>query len=176
MNSYGIATDVVSKDVSVAERYARVYCSSTIGIVGKKLINAMRQETSRNIILYLAVHLNASQAELSRELDVSPTAISRHLKRLVELDLIEPATIGKGVVYTAHKNPTIIQRNILGREVIYRLTRIKNTDMHMDALLCRFLNHYKKSLVDDTVKSILEYLSLVNPKSKLPKKTKHILN
>jgi hypothetical protein len=38
------------------------------------------------------------------------------------------------------------------------------------------LTHYKAGLVDDNIKSVLEYCSMVNPKMKLPKKVKYDKN
>ena len=162
--------------ITSGKKYVRVYAAKNIGCLDKKMMNIMRQETPRNIILYIAISLTASQEELSRELGVSSTAIGRHLRRLAKLDIIEPAPVENGVTYSLHDDKITIERSPNGREIIYRLARQTNKDKHLDALVQKLLTQYKAGLVDDTVKSILEYCSLVNPKMKLPKKVKYNKN
>jgi len=155
--------------IDAGQKYSRIYAAKDIGNMKKKLINALRQETSRNIVLYIALALNASRAELSEELDLSPTAVSKHLKKLVKLGIIEPAPVENGTICTAHENKTIIERTPNGREIIYRLTRPKSINKHMGKLLNELFTSYETGLVDDTVKFVLEYIDLTNPTRKLPK-------
>ena len=109
--------------INKEKRYDRVYANEEIGNMAKKLINAIRQETSCKIVLFLSVSLIASQKDLSTELEISSTTIGKHLKRLVKMGIIEPAPIENGTTCTAHLDKTIIERSPEGREVLYRLTR-----------------------------------------------------
>jgi predicted transcriptional regulator len=165
--------------IDSGQKYSRIYAAEGVGNMKKRLIKALRQKTSRNIILYIALALNASRAELSKELELSPTAVSKHLKKLVKQGIIEPAPVENGTICTAHENKTIIERTPNGREIIYRLTRSPNTNKHMGKLLDELFTSYETGLVDDTVKLALEYIAIVNPERKLrkiKKKKEYYLN
>jgi len=155
------------------KRYERVYAKNNIGQMEKKLLYALRQKTSRDILLYIGLSYAASQSELSRELELSPTTIGKHLRRLVEWDLIEPTQVSNGMFTTSHKKKVLVEHSSYGREVIYKLTRSENPDVHLGALLEGMLNRYKKGLSDDFVKLAFEYINLVNPERKIPKKVKN---
>ena len=157
-------------EINTRSRFGRIYATKNIGVMSKNLITALRQKTSRNIILYLYLQLNASQIELSKELDLSITTIAKHTKRLEKLGIIEPIPIENGKLHTAHKNKIIINRSPYGREVIYRLTRPSNTNIHTSTLLFNLLSRYKAGLVDETIEFALEYLDIVNPDRVLPKR------
>jgi DNA-binding transcriptional ArsR family regulator len=159
--------------INSEERYDRVYAAKNIGTMDKKLLNAMRQETPRNIILNIGLSYVSSQAEISRDLELSPTVISRHLKRLIDQGIVEIAPVENGATCTAHKQKMIIERSTKGREILYRLTRPASADMHTDVLVTRLLLRYKTGLPDDTIKSVLEFINNVDPKAKMPKKIKH---
>ena len=103
-------------------RYRRYYAAKIFGIAEKKFINVLRQDTPRNILLYIGWAVGASQIELSKELELSPKTIEKHLKKLVENGVIEPAPVENGVIYSSHKNRSIIDRTPVGREKIYRST------------------------------------------------------
>lgn len=159
--------------IECEQKYSRIYDKKDIGNMKKKLINVLRQETSRNILLCIALRLNASRTELSKELELSTTAVSKHLKKLVKLGIIEPAPVENGTICTAHENKTIIERTPNGREIIYRLTRPAKTNKHTGKLLDELFTSYKAGLVDDTVKLVLEYVDLISPDRKRPKVKKN---
>jgi len=96
-------------EINPEKRYKRVYATKNIGIMSKKLIVAIRQKTALDILLYISLSFSASQAELSNELELSPTTIAKHLKRLVKLGIIEPTPVKEGVFCTSHKNKVIIE-------------------------------------------------------------------
>ena len=158
------------------QRFARFYATKEVGTIQKNLINALRQETTRNIIVYISLNLNASRTELSKELDSSPASISKYLKRLVKLGIIEPAPVEDGMICTSHENRVIIERSPKGREIIYRLTRPSKTNRHIGKLLDELLKNYKTGLDYDTIKAVLEYIDTMHPDRKLPKKVKHKKN
>jgi len=108
-----------------------------------------------------------------RDLELSPTVISRHLKRLIDQGIVEIAPVENGSTCTAHKQKMVIERSTKGREILYRLTRPTSADMHTDVLVTKLLLRYKTGLPDDAVKSVLELINNVNLKTKMPKKIKH---
>ena len=143
--------------VKSEDRCTRFYVTKNFGDLEKKLIHSLRQETPRNIILYIGWRVSASQAELSRELELAPKTIEKHLKKLLKLGIIEPAPVENGVMYAAHKNKCIIERIPVSREIVYRLARTSNLNVTIGALVDDLFTQYGKGLVnDDNTKLILD--------------------
>jgi len=102
-------------------KFTPYYVSNNIGNGQKKMLRLLRQEPSRNIILYLLFTACASQIELSRSLEKHPTTIKLHLKKLIDMDIIEPAPVANGEVSVEQGDLKIIERTPVGNEIIYRL-------------------------------------------------------
>jgi DNA-binding transcriptional ArsR family regulator len=101
--------------------YIRFYVQNTIGEKEKTIINLLRKEVPRNIILYLLANTYSSQKELSKELEKDPKTINFHLKKLIKMEVVETATIGKGIIFTSYKKTKYVKHTPDHREVIYRL-------------------------------------------------------
>ena len=137
--------ELISEDSS--KRYLRYYVSNKVGIDNKTVLNFLRYETTRNMIILFLHNIVASRSELSNSLNKHPTTIAFHLKRLQDEDIIELAPMGKGFVY--RKGETrIIERTITGREILFRL---KNPKIVYDTLI-----KHKQSLLDKNSKLIIE--------------------
>jgi len=121
--------------INSEEGYERVYVKKDIGNMDKKLIHAMRQETPCKIVLYVALVLSASQKELSEELELSSTTVGKHIKRLVKMEIIEPAPFENGTICTSHVDKTIIECTPKGREVFYRIA-MKKIQIYILVLFC----------------------------------------
>ena len=146
-------------------RYTRYYVAKNIGNEEKKILHLLRQNTPRNIILYLITYVGASQIELSKALGKNPKTIEFHLKRFRDLDIIEPAPVSNGLVYTAFKKYCIIERTPVGKEIIYRL---KNPILIYNLFYKR--NYNKKLYDNEAVRDILEFLELLSPGQRHPPK------
>jgi DNA-binding transcriptional ArsR family regulator len=86
---------ILSKDQNGYQRY---YLKDKIGSKYKEIINVLRQDTTRKIILCLLDNTSCTRKELSKELNKSPQTISFHLKKLLELNIIrEPKICEEGV-------------------------------------------------------------------------------
>ena len=87
-------------------KYTLYYVSNNIGNNQKKMLHLLRQETTRNIVLYFLVRSCASRIELSRSLGKHPTTLDMPLKKLLEMDIIESAPVldGKVQVLLDHIN------------------------------------------------------------------------
>ena len=163
--------------VSSEDRCTRFYDVNNIGMVERKVIHVLRRETSRNIILYLGWAHCASQVELSRELDLSPKTIERHLKRLIDIGIVEPTPVENGIAHTAHIKAKIVERDQVGREIVYRLAKVPNKDMYMGGLVGELFSNYQKGLVDDEdTKLILELFRNARAIYKTRKRFKKIRN
>jgi len=164
LEKYGLITSIYEEANS---RFFAKYC---FGNLEKKLIHILRKETPRNIILYIGWTTCASQAELGRELEKSHKTIGKHLKKLLELGVIEPAPIENGAIRTV-KNKTIIDRKPVGREVIYRLAGTSNPDISVGDLISNLFTLYGKGLTNESnTRLILDAIHQSIPKKGLPKK------
>ena len=72
------------------------------------------------ILLFMYSNRICSQIELSKELEKSPTTIELYLKKLVDLDIIEPVEIENGLIYRPQKPYYIRGRKPIKSELIYR--------------------------------------------------------
>ena len=148
------------------DRYTRYYVKFAIGSKEKKIIHFLRQDTPRNIILYLITILGASQIELSKQLEKHPTTIEFHIKKLLNAEIIVPCEVGNGGVYTTFENNCIIQRSPVGKEIIYT---IKDPGLIYKLF---YKKNYAKILFDKNVVDILNLIVFISPK-KFPKKVEN---
>lgn len=98
----------------------QIYTAGKMSTQDKQILGLLRQETSCKIILYLLLGVTCSQMDLSKELEMHPTTIEFHLKKLLYMDIIEPAPIKNGVVQRL-KRGYFMDRKPITSEIIYRL-------------------------------------------------------
>ena len=123
-----------------AGKYIWYYVRNNIGNDKKKVFSLLRHEVPRNIILYLLSVSCGSQIELSKSLEKHPTTIEFHLKKLLDMGIIEPAPVDNKNVYVKFEKLWIIERAPVGKEIIYRL---KNPLLIYDSVIL-----YKKGSLD----------------------------
>ena len=135
--------------------YTRFYVTNSVGNGEKKIIHIFRRKTARRILLFLLYKMVSSISEMSRELEKDPKTIEYHLKKLRELDIIEPAEVGDEVVYTVHHN--VVERSPIRNEIIYRL---KDPDIVWDLLV---VFKKKKLFEDDFADIIYDLINYLAP-------------
>ena len=164
--------------VNSEDRFTRFYAVNHIGNLERKIINMLREKTSRNIILYIGWAYCASQVELSDELDISPNTIQVHLKRLIDAGIVEPTNVKDGVAHTVHIKPKIIECGPpVGREKFYRLTKVPNGNTYVGFLIGELFSSYKKGLVtDEETMLILDLFKFMVPLNKTKKRIKKVKN
>ena len=97
----------------------------------KELLHILRQDVPCKIILYLFCNLICSQVELSKELNKRPATIKFHLRKLIDMDIIAPVKIEKGLICRRPNSSLISGRNPVKSEVIYG---IKSNDICLNIL------------------------------------------
>jgi DNA-binding transcriptional ArsR family regulator len=142
-------------------RYIRYFVSKDIDNKEKTIINIIRQETTRNILLYIVLMIVTTQSEIAKELELHPTTVEFHLKKLRKNDLIEPAQIKNGIVYTNYDNHAFLKRTPITNEIIY------TTKIPVYKFLIKYYN--KKYYKDYFSKAILDFTESLYPKG-YPKK------
>jgi predicted transcriptional regulator len=132
-----------------SKRFIRYYVTTKYDTDDNaKIINYLRQKTTREIILLLLLTCGSTQSDLSKCLQKSSPTIGFYLKRLEENDIIKKAPISEGIVKTT---TGAIERSPKGREIIYR---VKETEP-----LYKLFFRYKESLLDSEEELVLEEVS-----------------
>ena len=90
------------------DRYTRYYVTKKIGEIDKKILNLLRQEVPRNIVLFVFRYPGSSRYEISTHLKKHPTTISFHLKKLIDVDIIERIQIGNEIKYMINHKRDIV--------------------------------------------------------------------
>ena len=129
--------------------------------IDKKLLNLLRNKTVRLIVLLFYWEVAISRMEISKLLNIHPTTVGFHLKKLLDLDIIEPAKIcDDGVICTWGST---IERKPVGREKIYRF---KNVELMWDLLVAN-----KESFLDDFTNFMLGAI-ICHGRKEMPKRYK----
>lgn len=127
-------------NVKTERNYKRYYITNKIGVKEKKILNFLRTETPRGIILLLLAYVTCSQTELSENLEKDPSTIYFHLKKLENMDIVERVSIEKNRIEKEDLS-LVIRRKKISNESIYML---KNPDFIYDLLIL-----YKDNLFDN---------------------------
>ena len=128
--------------IKTIDSYSRAY-TKEVCTLDKELLNTIRKKTPRNILLAICFSAASSQKELSNDLELHPTTIEYHLKKLIELDIIEPAIVKDGVVYTNLKDCLNVDKRPDKNEVFYILKK--------PGIVLKMFYNYKKSLSKDKI-------------------------
>ena len=139
------------------DRHTRYCISNNVGNTEKKLLKVLRQDTPRNVLLYIFLCASASQIEIAKELEKHPTTIEYHLKKLEEMDIIEPAPVKKGIINAGINNLIIIKRKPHKNEIFYKIKDPANLKVY--AILLKYYN--KKTINDSTSESVINYIEYV---------------
>lgn len=86
----------------------------------KELLNLIREETPRRILIYLLFSYVCSQIELSKELEMHSSTVAFHLKKLQNKGIILQVPARNGLIYM--KSGTVIIRKPLKNEIFYQGT------------------------------------------------------
>ena len=122
-------------------RYKRYFVKFKIGKKEKEIFNLLREEIPRYIIFQMFINTVCSQIELSKELNRNPAAIAFHLKKLLDLGLIEVAPVEDGKIFL--HDSYILVRSRVGNELIYRFVRRDTFTIIYNILIA-----YKESIPD----------------------------
>lgn len=126
----------------VDRKNKRLYVCDQVSIKDQELLGLLRQKVPFKIIMYLLFPGYCSKAELAKELEVYPSIIDFHIKKLLDMGVIIPAEVKDGKFISYHKHKPIIFTKPVGREKFYRW---KNSEMVVD--IYRLLITYKESMI-----------------------------
>ncbi|OLC25429.1 MAG: hypothetical protein AUH71_01030 [Thaumarchaeota archaeon 13_1_40CM_4_48_7] len=79
--------------------YRRYYAACIVGEKEEIIHAFLRQETARDILIYLIEYQYATQSDLARFKQFSSPTIRYHMSRLIEGGIVDSAKDGKNIVY-----------------------------------------------------------------------------
>ena len=112
-------------------KYLRYYACKEMPIEEKGILELARRKTDRHILLLLLQNETNTNEQLSKTLNLSPSTISWHMKKLVETNFLSVKTDGRRVFYSVY-NPELVSRIL-----------IKYKESYMDKLIDRFVDMWE---------------------------------
>ena len=147
--------------------YKRVYAKDKVSIFDKKYLNLIQQKTPRMILMVFCMRGACTQKHLSDMLCKHPTTISYHLKKLIDIGIVEEAKYKDGIIFLNRSDKRNLERRVSKNEIYYTL-------VDYDTMKNIFIT-YKKSLFRDKIfKFAFEYIEEVSSNYKNKMKTKNI--
>lgn len=107
------------------DRYKRFYPSKS-GIKNKAILSLLRQDIPRKIIILLLEGETARHGDLLGHLEISPSTLSFHLKKMVKAKVVHQEKKGRTRSYSVIDRETVIE------------TLITYQDSFLDELVDRF--------------------------------------
>lgn len=96
--------DILEKSGRVKSRkinlYRRYYTAAILGEKEEIILGFLRQETTRDILIYLIEHPYSTQRELADYKHFSSPTISWHMSRLIEAGIVQSTKQGKKILYS----------------------------------------------------------------------------
>lgn len=89
--------------------YTRYYIEGEIGTADKKILSILRQKVPLNIILYLLKGDNSQHKDILKNVNVSPSTLSYHLKKLVNNEIVNVNSQGEDRGYSINDKEQIIK-------------------------------------------------------------------
>lgn len=129
--------------VKKSHGYKRYYIKNKVGKEHKKLWPIFRQQTTREILLFLLIYMASSRIKLSKELEKNPKVIEYHLKKLLENDIIEVAKLENGIVHLNNDNPRYKEFKAAPNEIVYILKNQQKIE--------NFIVTFEKSFLKDSL-------------------------
>lgn len=111
--------------------YLRYYAYIQISDEERRVLELVRKESIRHILLYLLENDNCNHEHLVKNLDIAPSTISWHLKKLIDASIVNKEVEGRRSFYSVN-NPDLIMKVL-----------IKYKESFMDILVDRFIEMWE---------------------------------
>ena len=99
--------------------YTRYYVEGAIGISDKKILSLLRQEIPLHVILFLLKKDNSQHKDILKNVDVSPSTLSYHLKKMTD----------NGIIYFNEKDANHGYTILNKEEIVKLLVNYKPYDL-----------------------------------------------
>jgi predicted transcriptional regulator len=89
--------------------YTRYYVKGILGHQERQRLSLLRQKTPLKIVLYLLKNPNSKHKELYKFIDIAPSTLSYHIKKLIKKDVLSSKVINNEVYFFVKDDKEIIQ-------------------------------------------------------------------
>jgi predicted transcriptional regulator len=89
--------------------YVRYYIKGEVGTEDKKILAVLRQKIPLRILLLLLKHDKSQHKDILKNLDIAPSTLSYHLKKLVKHEIIAVHTYGEERGYSIGDKEKIVR-------------------------------------------------------------------
>jgi len=127
------------------------YPTDKLGSQEKKILMLLRKKIPCRIYLHLLTDIIVSASEISRDLEITPSTVIYHLKKMVEMGFLEEAPYKNGKLYPFPGENYHYDRKPVTSEKFYRRT---NQDLLVETY--RIMIKYKDTLPDKELIEIYE--------------------
>lgn len=93
-------------------RYKRYYTEGRVGSRDKKVLAFLRKDIPRRIIMYIMMNPGARHNEMKRELELSGSTLTFHLKKMVKKDVLRE-TDEDGIKRFHVSDPEAVSRTLI---------------------------------------------------------------
>jgi len=103
---------LVKNQIVVAAKesgYLRFYVKGKVGTEDKRILALLRQDAPLRIMLFLLKNVNSQHKEILRDINVAPSTLSYHLKKLVKYGLIAVHSYGEERGYSVINRELIVK-------------------------------------------------------------------
>jgi predicted transcriptional regulator len=107
--------------------YLRYYAHIQINDEERNVLELVRQKSIRHILLYLLEYNNCNHEHLVTNLDIAPSTISWHLKKLIDANIVNKEVEGRKSFYSI-SYPELVKKVL-----------IKYKESFLDILVDRFI-------------------------------------
>lgn len=106
-NSLGFSMGTIQYHLNILEKEGKIKSVKTkfyknyyhITETDEKVLSVFNLESPRSIILYLLQNQPSTHQEIAKGIELSSSTVSWHMKRLLELDVVESEYSGKYTLY-----------------------------------------------------------------------------
>lgn len=111
--------------------YLRYYADMQISDKEKRVLELVRQKSVRHILLYLLEYKNCNHKQLVKSLDLSPSTISWHIKKLVDSKIVNKEVVGRNSFYSINDSELV------------KKTLVKYKESFLDKLVDKFIEMWE---------------------------------
>ena len=104
---------------SAEGRYVRYFTANYISEIDRKILNLLRQELPRKIILYLFFNLDPSLIQIANNLKKDPRTIAFHLNKLKKIGIIQQIPDGNKLRFRLDMYELIIDSLITYKKKLF---------------------------------------------------------
>ncbi len=140
--------------IEKTNRYNSYFIRGKIGRKDKKIISLFQKETYRSIVMFMLFRVNTTVSEISKEIERHPNTINSHVKKLKDMNIIEPVPI-EGNEIKKISSPVIIEYSPKTNE---NLIRLSDPD-RIYSLALTYKGQLKEKFILDIISEALDYYS-----------------